>query len=136
MKENLVKSRTCVYNINYHVVFSTKYRAKVLTPDVEAFMQQEIQKIAKGKCFIVHQFKVGENDHIHMFVSASPQVTVSYIVKMTKGILARRIFMQFPEIRDNLKKGVLWNHSTYIETIGSISEENIKKYIEKQTNCY
>lgn len=136
MKENLVKSRTCVYNINYHVVFSTKYRAKVLTPDVEAFMQHEIQKIANDKGFIVHQFKVGETDHIHMFVSATPQVTVSYIVKMTKGILARRIFIQFPEIRNSLKKGVLWNHSTYIETIGSISEENIKKYIEKQTNSY
>ena len=26
MKENLIHSRTCVYNINYHVVWSVKYR--------------------------------------------------------------------------------------------------------------
>lgn len=136
MKENIIYERTCVYNINYHVVFSTKYRQKVLTPEIEDFLQAMAQEIAQEKGFTVHQFEVGEADHIHAFVSAPPKVSVSYIVKMLKGILARKAFMEFPELKTRLRKGVLWNHSTYIETIGSVSEENIRCYLEKQKNCY
>ncbi|WP_300919843.1 IS200/IS605 family transposase [uncultured Dubosiella sp.] len=136
MKENIIYERTCVYNINYHVVFSTKYRQKVLTPEIEDFLQATAQEIAQEKGFTIHQFEVEEADHIHAFVSAPPKVSVSYIVKMLKGILARKAFMEFPELKTRLRKGALWNHSTYIETIGSVSEENIRRYIEKQKNCY
>jgi REP element-mobilizing transposase RayT len=31
-KENIVYGRIYVYNYNYHIVFATKYRRKVLTP--------------------------------------------------------------------------------------------------------
>ncbi len=136
MKENIIYERTCVYNINYHVVDSTQYRQKVLTPEIEDFLQATAQEIAQEKGFTIHQFEVEEADHIHAFVSAPPKVSVSYIVKMLKGILARKAFMEFPELKTRLRKGALWNHSTYIETIGSVSEENIRRYIEKQKNCY
>jgi len=33
--EKLRHKRTCVFNINYHIVWSTKYRRKVLTPSIE-----------------------------------------------------------------------------------------------------
>ena len=58
------------------------------------------------------------------------------MVKLLKGITARKLFLQYPELKTKLWKGVLWNHSYYVETIGSVSEENIRKYIEKQTNSY
>ena len=35
-----------------------------------------------------------------------------------------------------LWKGELWNHSYYVETIGSVSEENIRRYIEHQSKSY
>lgn len=60
MKNNLIKSRTCVYNINYHVVWSVKYRNKVLTHEIETFMQSLAQEIALEKGFIVNLFEVGE----------------------------------------------------------------------------
>ena len=53
---------------------------------------------------------------------------------MIKGISARKILLKYPEIKKQLYKGHLWNPSYYVETIGSISEEAIKKYIEKQKN--
>ena len=136
MKNNLIKSRTCVYNINYHVVWSVKYRNKVLTPEIETFMQSLAQEIALEKGFIVNLFEVGERDHVHCFISAHPKVSISYMVKMLKGITARKLFMKYPELKKSLRKGALWNHSYYVETIGSISEENIRHYIEKQQNSY
>ena len=136
MKENLIHSRTCVYNINYHVVWSVKYRLKVLSLEIEKRIQEIVQEIANEKEFIVHLCEVGEQDHVHVFVSAHPKISISYIVKMLKGITTRKLFMEYPELKRSLRKGILWNHSYYVETIGSVSEENIKRYIEKQTNSY
>jgi putative transposase len=98
MKENLIHYRTCVCNINYHMVWSVKYRRKILNSGIEEYLKA--------------------------------------IVKYLKGITGRKLFERFPEIRNQLWKGELWNHSYYVETIGSVSEENIRRYIEHQSKSY
>ena len=136
MKENLIHARTCVYNINYHVVWSVKYRRKILTREVEEYVKTLVFQIAEDKGFTVHLFETGEGDHVHCFVSAPPKMSVTNIVKYLKGITGRKLFERFPEIRGKLWKGELWNHSYYVETIGSVSEENIRRYIEHQSKSY
>ena len=132
-KSNLKKARTCVYNVNYHIVWSVKYRRKILTSEIEHYLKELFQEIAEEKGFEVVMMEVGEQDHIHVFASAHPKVAPSYMVKMLKGISGRKLLLQFPEIKEKLWKGHVWNSSFYIETVGSISEEVIKKYIAKQT---
>mgnify|MGYP001770240656 FL=1 len=131
-KTNLIHARTCVYNVNYHIVWSVKYRKKVLTQEVELYLKKIFKEIAEEKGFLLQMVEVGEQDHIHVFVSAHPKIAPSYIVKMLKGISGRKIFLQFPEIKQKLWKGALWNSSYYIETVGSISEDVIKRYIANQ----
>ena len=103
---------------------------KILTPDIEEYLQELVQQIAEDKGFTVHLFECGEGDHVHCFVSAPPKLSITAIVKYLKGITGRKLFERFPEIRNQLWKGELWNHSYYVETIGSVSEENIRRYIE------
>ena len=136
MKDNLVHYRTSVCNINYHVVWSVKYRRKILSEEVELYLKELVRQIASDKGFTVHLFECGEGDHVHCFVSGPPKLSITDIVKYLKGITGRKLFEQFPEIREKLWKGQLWNHSYYVETIGSVSEENIRRYIEKQTKAY
>ena len=136
MKEHLIHARTCVYNINDHVVWSVKYRRKILTREVEEYLKTLVFQIAEDKGFTVHLFETGEGDHVHCFVSAPPKMSVTNIVKYLKGITGRKLFERFPEIRGKLWKGELWNHSYYVETIGSVSEENIRRYIEHQSKSY
>ncbi len=136
MKDNLVHYRTSVCNINYHVVWSVKYRRKILSEEVELYLKELVRQIATDKGFTVHLFECGEGDHVHCFVSGPPKLSVTDIVKYLKGITGRKLFEQFPEIREKLWKGQLWNHSYYVETIGSVSEENIRRYIENQTKAY
>lgn len=131
-KNNLKHARTCVYNVNYHIVWSTKYRRKVLTGEIADYLKNLFQEIANDKGFEVILVEVGEQDHIHVFASAHPKISPSYIVKMLKGISGRHLFLKYPEIKTKLWKGRLWNSSFYLETVGSISEEAIKKYIENQ----
>ena len=109
MKENLIHYRTCVCNINYHMVWSVKYRRKILSAEVEAYLQELVQEIAEDKGFTVHLFECGEGDHVHCFVSAPPKLSITAIVKYLKGISGRKLFERFPEIRNQLWKGELWN---------------------------
>ena len=136
MKENLIYYRTCVCNINYHMVWSVKYRRKILSAEVEAYLQKLVQEIAEDKGFTVHLFECGEGDHVHCFVSAPPKLSITAIMKYLKGISGRKLFERFPEIRNQLWKGELWNHSYYVEMVGSVSEENIRRYIEHQSKAY
>lgn len=136
MKDNLIHYRTSVCNINYHMVWSVKYRRKIITPEIECFLKQTAQEIADEKGFTLHLFEAGERDHIHCFVSTPPKLSITQLVKYLKGITGRKLFETFPEIRSQLWKGQLWNHSYYVETIGCVSEENIRRYIEDQSKQY
>lgn len=131
-KYTIKHARTCVYNVNYHIVWSVKYRRKVLTAEIEHYLKDLFQEIAQEKEFEVAMMEVGEQDHIHVFASAHPKIAPSYIVKMLKGISARKLFLKFPQLKKRLWGGHLWNNSFYIETVGSISEDVIRKYIENQ----
>ena len=92
--------------------------------------------IAKEKGFTLHLFEAGDQDHIHCFMSAHPKFSITTIVKYLKGITGRKLLEAYPEIRKQLWKGELWNHSYYVETVGCVSEEVIRKYIEKQNKQY
>ena len=109
-----------------------KNRHKILTTEIEAYLKTLFQEIAENKGFDVIMMEVGEQEHVHVFVSAHPKVAPSYIVKMLKGISGRKLFLAFPEIKERLWNGQLWNSSFYLETVGSISEDVIKRYIENQ----
>lgn len=109
---------------------------KILTSEIESYLKELVQQIAKEKGFTVQLFECGNQDHVHCFITAPPKLSVTTIVKYLKGITGRKLFEQYPNIRNQLWKGQLWNHSYYCETIGSVSEENIKRYIERQSKSY
>ena len=136
MENGYVHDRTCVYNINYHLIWCTEYRRRVLSEKISERLYELLSEIGDEKGFTVVEAKVAELDHVHCFVSAPPKLSVTNIVKYLKGITGRKLFERFPEIRQKLWKGELWNHSYYVETIGSVSEENIRRYIEHQSKSY
>ena len=130
-----IHARTCVYNINYHIVWCVKYRHKVLTHDICERLYALLFGIAADKGFTVVEAKVDEMDHIHVFVSAPPKLSITSIVRWLKGISGYHLLDEFPELRKYLWKGELWNGSYFVETIGSTSEENIRRYIGRQKTC-
>ena len=135
MKNKYTHARTCVYNINYHIVWCVKYRRKVLSHKISSRLYEIINSVAAEKGFSVIECKTGDNDHVHCFVSAPPKLSVTQIVKYLKGTSGNTLLKEFPVLRKYLCKGHLWNGSYFCETIGSTSEENILRYIECQKNC-
>jgi len=128
---SLVHGRTVVYNVNYHIVWSTKYRRDVLTGDIEAALREVIVETAVEKGFIIKSMEVMP-DHVHVFASAHPKIAPSYMIKMLKAVSGRKLLLAFPVLRKTMYRGHLWNPSTYVETIGHISEDTIRRYIEDQ----
>ena len=130
-KASLEHARTCVYNVNYHIVWSVKYRKAVLKGGIDETLKEMFKQIAAEKDFIIHAMEVMP-DHVHIFASSHPKIAPSYIVKMLKGISGRWLMMRYPELKQQLWKGHLWNSSFYVETIGFVSEEAVQMYIERQ----
>ena len=130
-KDHWISSRTCVYNMYYHLVWSTKYRRKVLTGSVEELLKSLLDQIALENDFTILEKEIMP-DHVHLFVSAHPKYAPGAIVKKLKGISGRWLFMRFPELRKVFRKHQIWNSSTYYGTAGDVSKGTIEKYIQMQ----
>ena len=126
-----ISARGCVYNVNYHFVWSVIYRRKVLIGDVADTLADIHASIAQDKGFVLNTQEVMP-DHVHLFVTAHPKFAPSTIVKIVKGITAKKLFEQYPGLRKQLGKGHLWNPSYYVGTCGDTTKEVIRKYIETQ----
>ncbi len=126
-----VHRRTCVYQIGYHIVFCTTYRRDVLVGRVADTVKKIVAEVAAEKGFEVAAIEAAD-DHVHLFVSAPPRISISVLVKWIKGITARKLFVQYPSLRKRLYRGHLWNPSFYVGTVGDMSEQVVKKYIESQ----
>lgn len=131
----LTYGRTSVYNLNYHLIWGTKYRNKVLKGHVEAVFREQVREIANKYGFTVAHMEIGKDDHVHMLVSAPPKLSVTNIMRWLKGITAYQMFRQCPELQTSYwkKQGRhLWLPSYYVESIGAVNEKAVAKYIDDQ----
>jgi putative transposase len=126
-----ISGRTCVYNIGYHIVWSTKYRKKIIEGSIDSRLKELFKEIANEYDFLIREMEVMP-DHCHVFVESHPKYAPSRIVKLLKGVSARKLFMEFPHIKQKLWGGHLWNPSYYIGTVGNMSKDIVLKYIQQQ----
>ena len=69
-------------------------------------------------------------DHVHLFVKTDPTNSPHFIVNQLKSYTSRELREEFPFLKSRLPS--LWTRSYYCESVGHISEEAIRKYIEDQ----
>ncbi|RUR76802.1 IS200/IS605 family transposase [Chlorogloeopsis fritschii PCC 9212] len=123
--------RGYVYAIEYHIVWCVKYRHQVLEGDITDYLRQLLVETAIQYGFRIETLEI-VSDHVHALVSATPQHTIPNIVKVLKGVSARKLFLKFPELKNKLWEGHLWNPSYFVSTVSENTEEQVKKYIETQ----
>lgn len=130
-----VYERNYVYNFHYHLVWATKYRKALFTTEALVNeMKGILNELADFKEIRIESMEVMP-DHIHLLLSFKPKHAPSSIVKYLKGHSAKLFFQNHPEIREHeLWGGHLWSHSYYMSTVGNMSKEVVKKYIEEQYN--
>ncbi len=118
------------YNCTYHIVFVPKYRRKVMYGQ----LKQEVGQILSTVCKItgIQLIKGGVcPDHVHMYISIPPKMSLSSVMSKLKGKSALMIFDRHPEYRDKYGRH-FWARGYYAETVGQVNEDTIMKYIEEQ----
>ena len=128
------RTKGCVYHTAYHIVWIPKYRKSILVKKVAKRLETLIHEIANKYGFEILAPEIMP-DHIHLFVSAHPKFAPATLVKLFKGITARKLFKEFPELKKKLRKklrgGHFWIPSYYVGTAGNVSAETIRRYIEE-----
>jgi len=109
---DIVRKRNCVYQTAYHVVWCPKYRQDVLEGDVAHTLDGLIDAVCRERGWPVVSKEI-QPDHVHLFVSIPPAIAVADAVKVLKGTTARRLFRQFPALREQLRGASLWGASTH-----------------------
>lgn len=121
-----------VYEIGYHIIWCTKYHNKVLVGPIEVACKRII-----GETCAVYGWPLKEievmSDHVHLFVESDPQTAPSQIARTLKSISAVSLFKEFPKLKGRKFWGSgLWSASTYYGSVGHISEETVRRYIQTQ----
>lgn len=125
------KGRGYVYGIEYHIVFCTKFRKKILTDSVKDSLFQIIILLSQEMDFKIIEINT-DLDHIHLLISCKPQHYIPTIVKRLKGTSARLLFKLYPELKKELYGGHMWNPSYFVAIVSDTLEKNIKEYISNQ----
>ena len=125
----LVFNRNYVYQTAYHVVWCPKYRRSVLTGAVADSLRLLLTEVCNENGWVILSLEI-QPDHIHLFVSIPPSKAVSDAVKKLKGTTARKLFLQHPDLKKQLRDGHLWSPSYYVGTAGKVSAETIRQYID------
>ena len=117
----------CTYVCQYHIVWTPRYRGKVLSDN---YIKQELKRIfkfiAKWKGLRLIQWHVGD-EHIHLYLIIPPKYSVSYIICILKSKSSswlKKKTKKFPP-------GSLWARGYFASTIG-INEFAIRAYIQNQ----
>lgn len=131
MTNEVRRGRNCVFSLQVHLVFVTKYRRPIFSKECLERIKEISHYICKNANSSVVEFN-GEKDHVHLLIDYPPNVQISKLVNSIKGVTSRRLRQDLPEIAQHYYKNVLWSPSYFAGSVGGATLEQVKKYIEKQ----
>jgi putative transposase len=125
------RSSHTVYDLKYHIVWITKYRKQVLRGQIGERVRDLIREICKAKDVEIIKGHVSK-DHVHIFVSALPHISVSQLVQSLKGKTSRKMMMEYKSLNKTFWGRHIWARGYFVASSGNVTDEVIMKYIEEQ----
>jgi putative transposase len=122
-------NRNVVYDCKYHVVFCPKYRKKILIPPVSERLKELFQSKAKELQAEIAEMEI-MTDHVHLLIQCDPQFGIHRVIKHLKGYTSRILRQEFTHLKSRLPS--LWTNSYFVATVGTVSLDVVKQYIESQ----
>ena len=118
------------WKCQYHIVFIPKYRKKQLYGQIKVDVREIISTLCKYKDVEIIAGAVCE-DHVHLSVTIPPKISISSFMGYLKGKSTLMIYDRHPELQSKWNKA-FWARGYYVETIGNITEDAVRKYINEQ----
>ena len=125
------KASHVVFDVRVHVVWCTKYRYHVLVGDVSWRCRDLLREICRTMDIEIMSGKVGK-DHVHMYMSIPPKHSIAQVVQRLKGKSSRRLQDEYGSLKKRYWGQHLWARGYFVSTVGVVSDEMIRSYIENQ----
>ena len=119
------------HRLLYHLVWIPKYRKRVLRGKISIRLKRLVYDACKMNGWWISELGVQE-DHIHMIIQLNAADSVADAVKMLKGGTSRVIRKEYPELEEFLWGDSFWADGYFAETVGTVNEEIIRKYVREQ----
>ena len=119
------------WKCQYHIVFIPKYRKKVLYGKLKVDVKEILSTLCRYRGVEIISGAVC-SDHVHLSVSIPPKMSISSFMGYLKGKSTLMIYDKYPKLQSKWDKA-FWARGYYVATIGNVTEEAIKKYIEEQS---
>ena len=114
----------------YHIVFTPKYRRKVIYNQYKESIRDIIKQLCGYKGIEIIEGEIMA-DHIHLLLSIPPKYSVSSVMGYIKGKSALMIFDKHSNLKYKFGNRHFWAEGYYVSTVG-LNENTIKKYIREQ----
>lgn len=118
------------WKCQYHIVFIPKYRRKALYGKIKSDVREILKKLCKYKNVEIIEGAVC-SDHVHLCVRIPPKLSISEFMGYLKGKSALMIYDAYPDQGSKWNRA-FWARGYYVATVGNITEEAIKRYIQEQ----
>jgi putative transposase len=126
------KTAHSVYDLKYHIVWITKYRKPILRGEIGKRVRELIRQTCASLDVYIVKGHVSK-DHVHLLVSAPPNLAVSELVKRLKGRSSRLMLEEFGELRKVYWGRHLWARGYFVASSGNVTDDIVAEYIEKQS---
>lgn len=123
------RSRGSVFTIKYHIVWSPKYRRKILKGEYAETLRVLLYEKAEQIRVSIEALEIMP-DHVHLFVSVKPSDDPAKLVNHFKGYTSYWMRRKHPGLGKRFR--VLWSPSYYVGSVGHVTDETVKRYIENQ----
>ena len=129
MERSYKRTKTTVSFINYHFVFCPRYRRKIFDiPGVEERFKELTRSACRDNGLDILAMEC-HHDHVHLFLSAYPQMSIPEIMRCIKGPTSRALRQEFSSLG---RAPSLWTRSYFVSTAGDVSADTIRHYVETQ----
>jgi putative transposase len=120
------------YQHQYHIVWGTKGRRKILKPYVLTELKKSLYQVCKKYPTLCIENMNADDDHVHLQIEIPPNISISDAVCALKSVSSFSLKKSFKFIREMyLEKDGIWSVGYFSSTVG-LNEAQIKKYIDWQ----
>ena len=122
------------YLLQYHIIFVCKYRKKLLvsrqiSDDIKQFSYEICQRHS-----VIIRYMETDKDHIYYMIETEPTMSISKIINLMKSYTTYHIWKRYPQYlrKQFWKEHTFWTDGYFACSVGNVSEEMLKRYIENQ----
>ncbi len=120
------------YQHQYHIIWGTRYRRKILKPYVLIELKKILYATVKKHPTLWIVSMNTDEDHVHIQIEIAPNANVSDAVGKLKSASSRYLRSKFKFIRDiYIEKDGIWSVGYFSSTVG-LNETQVRRYIEWQ----